>query len=235
MAEPVPLLAAADLESSAVVANCAMNRERQLAGVNSYARELGFHPLDRLRDKLTRQPTASWLDLCCGSGRALLQAAQELQRAGLSGEAHIVGVDLVDAFAPVPPSQPGLEMISAALPQWRPDRTFDLITCVHGLHYVGDKLALLSQAATWLAPAGQFVADLDLASIRLADSRPAGRKLAAALRAAGFSYDGRTRRIQRTGPAVVHLPYRYLGADDRAGPNYTGQPAVNSHYAETPR
>jgi hypothetical protein len=29
-----------------VVANCAMNRERQLAGVNSYARELGCSPLD---------------------------------------------------------------------------------------------------------------------------------------------------------------------------------------------
>jgi hypothetical protein len=30
---------------SAVVANCAMNRERQLTGVNSYARDLGFDPL----------------------------------------------------------------------------------------------------------------------------------------------------------------------------------------------
>ncbi|MFD0205449.1 MULTISPECIES: hypothetical protein [Saccharothrix] len=25
---------------------------------------------------------------------------------------------------------------------------------------------------------------------------------------------------------------RYLGADDRAGPNYTGQPAVHSYYAD---
>ena len=25
------------------------------------------------------------------------------------------------------------------------------------------------------------------------------------------------------------MPYRYLGADDRAGPNYTGQPAVDSY------
>ena len=28
----------------------------------------------------------------------------------------------------------------------------------------------------------------------------------------------------------MDLPYRYLGADDRAGPNYTGQPAVDSYY-----
>lgn len=36
------LLDDAALEKSAVVANRAMNRERQLAGVNSHARELGF-------------------------------------------------------------------------------------------------------------------------------------------------------------------------------------------------
>jgi hypothetical protein len=35
------------LAASSVVANSAMNRERQLAGANSYARELGFDPLDR--------------------------------------------------------------------------------------------------------------------------------------------------------------------------------------------
>ena len=28
----------------------------------------------------------------------------------------------------------------------------------------------------------------------------------------------------------MNLPYRYLGADDQAGPNYTGQPAVDSYY-----
>jgi len=39
------LLDDGDLTLSAVVANCAMNRERQLAGVNSYTRELGFNPL----------------------------------------------------------------------------------------------------------------------------------------------------------------------------------------------
>lgn len=30
------------------------------------------------------------------------------------------------------------------------------------------------------------------------------------------------------------LPYAYLGADDGTGPNYTGQPAVDSYYASTP-
>lgn len=57
------------LEKSAVVANCAMNGERQLVGVNSYARELGFDPLREVTARIggsgRRQGgTAAWLDLC---------------------------------------------------------------------------------------------------------------------------------------------------------------------------
>lgn len=33
------------------------------------------------------------------------------------------------------------------------------------------------------------------------------------------------------GPASVRFGLRYLGADDASGPNYSGQPAVTSHYA----
>ncbi|MFE7719702.1 hypothetical protein ACFU44_11755 [Nocardia rhizosphaerihabitans] len=40
------------LELSSVVANNAMNRGRGLAGVNSYARELGFDPYERLAERL---------------------------------------------------------------------------------------------------------------------------------------------------------------------------------------
>ncbi|MEU4623937.1 class I SAM-dependent methyltransferase [Actinoplanes sp. NPDC023801] len=196
------------LHSSSVVANNAMNRERQLTGVNSYARVLGFDPVERAGD--------GWLDLCCGSGRALIQAAAR------TDPARLVGVDLVDAFAPAPP---GLTLVAAPIGTWTPERAFDLITCVHGLHYVGDKLGVLARILTWLTPSGTFVADLDLASIR-----PGGRRLTALLRAAGVDYDGRRKRIVCAGPRKLDLPYRYLGADDRAGPNYTGQPAVNSYY-----
>ncbi|WP_206060676.1 hypothetical protein [Nonomuraea basaltis] len=114
---------------------------------------------------------------------------------------------------------------------WHPGTRFDLITCVHGLHYVGDKLGLLTKIAGWLTDEGVFVANFDARSIRLPDGAPAGRRLTTALRAAGLAYDGRSRRISRTGGARIDLPYRYLGADDQAGPNYTGQPAVDSHYA----
>jgi SAM-dependent methyltransferase len=200
------------LHTSSVVANNAMNRERGLTGVNSYARELGFDPLDRA--------AGGWLDLCCGSGRALIEAASRLP------SAEIVGVDLVDAFAP----GDGPALIAAPIETWAPARTFDLITCVHGLHYVGDKLAVLTRALRWLTPTGLLVADLDLTAVRLADGRPAGRRLTAELRAAGVIYDARGHRVSCTGPRDLDLPYRYLGADDRAGANYTGQPAVHSYY-----
>src|SRR5690349_7959152 len=100
------------------------------------------------------------------------------------------------------------------------------------MHYLGDKLAVLGMAASWLTPTGQFVADLDLSSIRLLDGAPAGRRLAARLRVARFTYDPRRRRIRCTGRREVDLPYTYIGADHRAGPNYTGQPAINSYYRE---
>jgi SAM-dependent methyltransferase len=234
------LLADDALEQSAVVANCTMNRERQLVGVNSYTRELGFNPVDVLTAGLagtcqadTSAPTtANWLDLCCGTGRALIQAAGELRRAGLADRTTVVGVDLVDAFDPSPPPPPGLELICASVATWTPTRTYELITCLHGLHYVGDKLGVLTRMVGWLTSTGRLVADLDLSSIRLPDGRPAGQRLTARLRAAGFTYDPRRRRISRTGFSEIRLPYRYLGADDRAGANYTGQPAVHSYYTE---
>jgi SAM-dependent methyltransferase len=234
MAEPGSgrLLDDAALEASAVVANCAMNRERQLAGVNSYARELGFDPLEVVTAQVGRG-TAAWLDLCCGSGRALIQAARQVHQAGLSGRVVLAGVDLVDAFDAVPGPVPGLELACAPAAAWEPTRSFDLITCVHGLHYIGDKLALLTRAADWLTPAGRLAADLDLSAVRVGGPA-ATRRLRSRLEAAGFAYSPRRHQITCTGRRDVRLPYAYLGADDRAGPGYTGQPAVTSYYTEDP-
>ncbi|HET7013037.1 MAG TPA: class I SAM-dependent methyltransferase [Streptosporangiaceae bacterium] len=229
------LLSDDELERSAVVANCAMNRERQLSGVNSYARELGFDPLAFLASRLTADAapsTASWLDLCCGAGLALIQAAGKLAGTSLAGRVSLTGVDLAGMFIPRPSPAPALRLVAASVTAWEPDRAFDLITCVHGLHYVGDKLATLIRAASWLTPGGLFIADLDLTSIRVPGGQTADRRLAARLRAAGFAYSIRRHQITRTGPASLRLPYTYLGADDRAGPGYTGQPAVHSYYEE---
>jgi SAM-dependent methyltransferase len=226
---PTCLLGDAALHASSVVANNAMNRERQLAGVNSYQRELGFSPLDFLAATAADDGIAAWLDLCCGTGRAVIQAAATLHGDGLAHRTAIVGVDLVDAFAPTPVPLPNLRLVCSPIDAWTSDRDFSLITCVHGLHYVGDKLAALTRAARWLAPSGRLIADLDLNEV----VTPRGpRALARTLRAAGFSYDSRRRRVSRTGPLDASLPYRYLGADDQAGPGYTGQPSVASYYED---
>ncbi|MFG2120885.1 class I SAM-dependent methyltransferase [Streptomyces sp. NPDC048710] len=221
-----PLISASDeLERSSVVANNSMNRERGLTGVNSYARELGFDPLTRLAGR----PAPSWLDLCSGEGRALREAA-----GALSSDAVLTAVDLVGPLAPGAPTPPVLEEIVASVSSWAPSRTYDLITCVHGLHYIGDQLGLLCRAASWLTPDGLFITHFDPDSIRWADGSPAGRAALSALRAAGFRYSSRHHRLTLDGARDIRLPFRYVGADPSAGPNYTGQPAVGSHYSQEP-
>lgn len=206
-----------------------MNRERSLSGSNGYGRELGLDIMAELTDRSARSAPVRWLDLCCGSGRALAEAARLLADRNMAGRVEIVGLDLVDHFVtgPVPPL---LRLVTGSVTEWVPDGRFDLITCVHGLHYVGDKLGALTRAAAWLAEDGLIAANFDAHSIRRADGAPAGRRLTAELRRQGFVYDAARRRISRHGGGEVRLSYRYLGADDRAGPNYTGQPAVDSFY-----
>jgi len=223
------------LASSSVVANCAMNRGRQLAGVNSYGRALGFQPLDWLRTRMVAGDggpgtvLVGWLDLCCGTGLALVQAADQLRDEGLLDQVALMGVDLVDAFA-ASPAGTGPDLIAASVTDWTPPGRFDLITCVHGLHYVGDKLAVIGRAAAALTDNGLFIADFDAGSIRRRDGQPMGRPLVSALRSAEFVYDARRHRLRRLGGGDIRLPFAYMGADDRAGPNYTNQPAVHSYY-----
>ena len=222
------------LERSSVVANCAMNRERGLTGSNGYGRELGWDVVPMLRERSARtDEPARWLDLCCGSGRALLEAAEQL---GTAAPVEILGLDLVDHFAPLPQPNTVVRLRTGSVTTWSPPdgQRFDTITCVHGLHYVGDKLAVLSRVAAWLKPDGVFTASFDAASVRRSDGSPLGRSLTSALRRAGFAYDARNRRISRPGGGAAALPFIYLGADDAAGPNYTGQPAVHSYYDVRP-
>jgi SAM-dependent methyltransferase len=214
------------LERSSVVANCAMNRERGLTGSNGYGRELGIDVVELITDRLSGGAEAfDWLDLCCGTGKALLECARLVDDPRL----RITGVDLVDFFAG--PSHPGVEFVTASAGSLAPQRSYDLVTCVHGLHYVGDKLDVLTRAASWLSADGLLVANLDLAAVLSDEGRPLRRRLTEPLRSAGFDYDARRRRVECTGHRQASLPFRYLGADDQAGPNYTGQPAVNSYYA----
>jgi SAM-dependent methyltransferase len=215
------------LARSPVVANSCMNRERGLQGSNGYERELRFAILDFLR---SRTNDVAWADWCCGSGKALIVAAQLLRKAGLAHRVQIEGIDLAGRFDANPsPEILGLREVS--IEDWNPQRTFDLITCVHGLHYVGDKLAAIAKAARLLLPDGRFVANLDVADFRDAEGKSAARKVAAWLRAGGLRYDNRRKLISCEGRRELSFDLRYLGADDTSGPNYTGQPAIVSHYA----
>lgn len=222
------LLSDDELERSAIVANCRMNRERDLTGSNGYSREIGFDPLDFLWARVALDRRVAWLDLCCGTGKALIQAARTSQADGMPIE--IVGVDLVGQFDRLDPELAHLRLVEASLAKWHAGRHFDLITCVHGLHYVGDKLGLIARAASWLTDDGLFVATLDLQNFKLANGQAAGRPVAAGLRQAGIEYDRRKRRLTCRSRKELSLPLRYLGADDQAGPNYTGQPAVDAIY-----
>jgi SAM-dependent methyltransferase len=211
-----------------------MNRERALTGSNGYAKELGFDPLEFLRQRCSDGNAAAWLDLCCGSGKALIEAGRLVHNEGFAATIAIVGVDLVGFFAPHDSFKPSVQLVEASLCTWIPERRFDLITCVHGLHYIGDKLGLIQRAASWLTSNGSFVAHLDTANFKFSDGQSAGRKIMADLRRAGVHHDHRRRLIVCRRRLIVELPYRYLGADDQAGPNYTGQPAVNSYYELVP-
>ena len=159
-----------------------------------------------------------------------MQAALQVHAEGLSSQIQIIGVDLVGRFDRYEVDLSCLRLVESSLRTWSPDCQFDLITCVHGLHYVGDKLSLIAHAASWLTGDGLFVANLVLANLKIPDDRFAARRLTADLRRSGLAYDRRRRLITCQGRKAIELPYRYLGADDQAGPNYTGQPAVNSYY-----
>ena len=205
-----------------------MNRERDLLGRNGYETDLGFDPLAQLLESANRNGRARWLDLCCGTGKALIDAGRVLEADGRQNGIEITGVDLVGMFWPgeVPPN---VDLIEASLTSWQPAKPgFDLITCVHGLHYIGDKLDLISRAVSWLSPMGRFAANLDMNNIVV--SGYTARLATRLLREAGLKYHTRKRLLTRESVLNTRIPLSYLGADDRAGPNYTGQPAVNSHY-----
>lgn len=195
------LLPDVELERSAVVANCRMNRGRNLTGSNGYGRELGFDPLDFLRGRASGNRQTGWLELCCGTGKALIDAARIAHGEGLDVE--IVGVDLVGMFHRTDPGLTSLRLVEASLSGWRPDHPFDLITCVHGLHYVGDKLGLIARAASWLTEDGLFVASLDLHNMKISDCELPVRRIAADLRRAGLEYDRRRRLVVCRGRKIV--------------------------------
>lgn len=221
------LLNAEELEKSPVVANCNMNRERDLRGSNGYDVEVGFDPLEWLQGRLATQSLVRWLDLCCGSGKALIQAANLCKNYG-NQSVQIIGVDLVGMFLPSRSSN--LQLMPCSVFEYQPTDKFDLITCVHGLHYLGDKLQAITLAASWLVSDGRFVANLDAANLCLLEAGKGKRKIMHFLRDEGFEFLPAKHLLKRTGHKELKIPFQFCGADDMAGPNYTRQPVINSYY-----
>lgn len=227
-----PLLLDNDtLARSEIAANACMNRQRNLLGANSYEKDLGFSPVDFLKKVLQSQTQVAWLDLCCGSGRALLQAASIFESDKPKNIIQLVGLDLIPMFDSIPRTSGHVRLFSASVEQWETDEKFDLITCVHGLHYVGDKLGALGRASGWMKENGRLIAHVDYRNLKIAGRKQPAGQIGKDLRKAGFKYLPSRHLLTRDGKLSNRpLPYRYLGADDKAGPNFTGQSAVDSYY-----
>lgn len=149
---------------------------------------------------------------------------------GAQRRLELMGIDLVAGWPRLPPELQFVTFHAASLHDWQPSRTFDLITCVHGLHYLGNKLGLIEQILNWLAPSGRFAAHLDLANLRWRDGSSMNRTLLKRFREFDLTYNRRKLLLMADGPRRIDFGYRYLGADDDAGPNATGQRSVNSYY-----
>jgi len=214
-----------------VVANCRMNRERGLRGVNSYEKEFRFDIPAFLTEQARHAPVVRWLDLCCGSGRALIEAAEYCQSRELQAQVIIEGWDLAGQFLSYNPGLSGLRLVANSVQHWHPAHPYDLITCVHGLHYVGDKLGLIEKSVTSLRPTGLFIANLDFKNVRHPNGSSHETHLIKRVRQSGLKYHPRRRMLTCEGSRALSFGLAYQGADDAAGKNYTGQEAVDSYYS----
>jgi SAM-dependent methyltransferase len=212
---------------SPIVVNSRMNRERNSSGVNSYEQEFRFRPEEFLKTRIKESGYASWLDLCCGQGKALIQTSEYFRKLGLQEKVKLHGIDLVDTFPAVDKRITCLELESGSLTNWLPKATYDLITCVHGLHYLGDKLKVIEINIKALNPEGLFIANLDLNNIVIQGEKSFLKDY---FKKNGINYNSRFKIFKKIGPGNIKFDLKYLGADDEYGTNYTGQDSITSYY-----
>lgn len=219
---------------SGVVANNRMNRGRGCLGKDSYQKDLSFDPVEFLQERLIKNESVSWLDIGCGEGRALIEAAtfftDNNSEENLSKKLRIIGIDLAGMFREYSPKLKYLTLLEISVEDFKPAQELDLITCVHGLHYIGDKLSVIQKAARSLKRDGIFLANLELKNLKLGEKQNSIRIFSDFLRKQGFTVDHRKHFLTLKGKRTFDSRFEYLGADVQAGPNYTGQPAVDSYY-----
>lgn len=214
---------------SPVVANSRMNRERNASGINSYEQEFKFKPEVFLQQRFSERGAASWLDLCCGQGKALAQVGAYFLSQNLADRIHLEGIDLIGDFVSSSTELHCLHFEVGTIAEFKTERQYDLITCVHGLHYIGNKLEAIEKAVQLLKPEGQFWAHLDLGNIVI-NHKASADYLKDWFRKSGLVYNSRTKILKGTGATLINFGLKYMGADDQYGPNYTGQPSVCSYY-----
>ncbi len=224
------MLSVDDLRSSPIVANATMNRGRGFSGVNSYGRELRFDISQFLAERVQKQGKALWLDVCCGEGRALVEAGTQFVDFDWGKQVEIVGVDLVEMFTSRKASS--VSLVSADVMDFTHNRPADLITCVHGLHYLGDKLGFLEKAYAMLSPNGLFLGHLDTENLR--STNPTSRIWPAATRHARKSgvfptHKNHLAQIERAN-ATLDFGVHYEGATPSEKPNYTAITVIDSWY-----
>jgi ubiquinone/menaquinone biosynthesis C-methylase UbiE len=213
---------------SPTVANSRMNRGRNSSGINSYEQDIHFKPEDHIQTIIDKNGCAFWLDLCCGEGRALVQVYQYFAQANLADKIKLVGIDLVDVQNRNLPVQ--IKIYTGSILNFIPNEKFDLVTCIHGLHYVGDKLKMITKACSLLNTAGLFIANLDLTDISI-EKTNSNAFLKSQFRKNHLSYDQKKRILEKHGGSAINFNCEYMGADDDHGTNYTGQESVKSYYS----
>ena len=223
------LLKEKELKWSAVVANCNMNRKRNLNGVNSYEKDIQFDIIEYLKKQINKNKKASWIDLCCGEGKAIIQASEVFKGLGMKNKVALEGIDLVDMFEEFNPENK-IKFTVKSLVAWLPEKKYDLITCVHGLHYIGDKLLVIKKAVSVLKNTGVFIANIDLENIKNQKNILLKNELIQQFKELNIKYNSRKKILICEGHRKLQFNYIYLGADDKAGKNYTGQEVVNSFY-----
>jgi len=165
--------------TSGIVANNRMNRTRGCSGNNSYQKNLSFDLIGFLQQRLIKNESVEWLDICCGEGRALIETATFFAERDVaenpSRVLRITGIDLAGTFREYLPEFIHLQLLEIPIENFETSREFDLITCVHCLHYLGDKLSVIRRAASWLKKDGIFLAHLELESLKSFENKNSKR------------------------------------------------------------
>lgn len=216
-----------------------MNRERGCLGGNSYQKDLSFNTVEFLEKRLKTNKSVFWLDICCGTGKALIEAATHFtnkcsEDESVQNSLRITGIDLAGMFQAFPAKLTHLKLLETSIEDYEPSQKFDLITCVHGLHYIGDKLSVIQKTAEWLNADGMFLANLDLKNLKLIDKSNSTRTFANYFRKQAYTFESQKYLLILKGRRNYELAFDYIGADDKAGSNSTKQPVVNSYYRQKP-